>query len=1017
MGAGIVYPGGASWDVGLKDRVRTEISTSMERPLGLAEIPERMFAKLTTGMGYYVLPSRLSEDQRRIVRAAFGKSLGFKIRASPKGDAYIKRAVGFRGECVELWKADFVAQAAFPVHPKAGAHYKPHEAVPYVAFRTMETLGYAPAEDNFLPADVCNATVDEVLEGKVVLRPRSDDYEHGWSFATFPAMVRRFPAAKAALLEMIAPGLSQPDLPTYEVQGLKGRWVTSADFVRVVDATIESARPSLTEEASLAEWSCNPKYATLGADGELQACCKNKGSSTPIVSEAWITKKKQAWLSPILCSMGPANMDVPIVTGVHPVRGGVRAREAQAAKEGAIKKPRKSSVKMTLKSRLKDPEMEKLIEAVVDSISAASRYGSYLLNLHLMRVLDAAEGVLPDVGPDVFTLEHTVRRAMAAVRFQRPKHEGLAQTVAECPELLELVDTSLPETGNSLNREATGYATTVHTTMQLAGPNRICTLMNAACKLYGVSAKGAAHSIVQYVRGYGKLSIGLPDKVTLLADKYRKVYSEKGLHDSYGFRIHDIVGEPCKEHRVRRVLELYWLINQDLMNLETSALAQGWTKSTKHCNIGRSLRSSTLQLFEEPDTERPVEDNKVKVWARRTFAFLPVSSLKRRHVRIDNQSFQRALDRVTHDIDSTKYEASDFSSIFLEGVPRRQDVRKIKKSGAWTMGPSFLTDGRSLVVTYISKTEGAPSKNKAGDMDDVEQWTMIPEGAIVVGDDPGRKNTHYTCQRVSDGTIANADFACERVPDGAGGWLQFKVQTRVDHYAELDKTKKRAEARHVAKASEAIAALSAKRRRTTSMAEFRQYVATMARWKNEFKEAYGCRAACSEAFTNYRTKTGAMDRFIASFVEKDAMVYYALGDANFNSTGRGEKSVPTTSYGKRIDKAFKESILRVPVDEWNTTKMDSVTMTELAPAWRTMTDSVGRLRYIQDRDVRFCTSELLGSYHPCAAKLSLMEGLLDAPEGYIGVDRDRNSAFAMLKLAGLRNEERPPVYIRPNKQT
>jgi hypothetical protein len=977
-----------------------------------------MFAELTTGMGYYVLPTRLSENQRSIVREAFGKNPRFKIRASPKGDAYVKRAAGFKGECVELWMADFVAQAAFPVLPKAEAHYKPHEALPYVAFRTMETLGYAPAEEDFLPTDLCKATVDEVLEGKVILRPRSIDYEYGWSFATFPAMVRKFPAAKGALLEMIAPGRSQPDLPTYEVQGLKGRWVTSADFVRVVDATIESVRPSLEEEASLAEWSCQPKYALIGADGALQACCKNKGGSTPIVSEAWIMKKKQQWLSPIIGFLGPANMDVPIVTGVHPVRGGIRAREAQAAKEeGAIKKPRQSSVKMTLKSRLKDPEMEKLIEAVVDSVSAASRYGSYLLNLHLMRVLDAAEGVLPDVGPDVFTLEHMTRRAMAAVRFQRPKHDGLAQTVAECPELLELVDTSLPETGNSLTREAQSYATTVHTTIQLAGPNRISTLMNAACKLYGVSTKGASHSVVQYVRGYGQLSSGLPDQVILLAEKYRKVYSEKGLLDNYGFRIHDIVGDPCKEHRVRRVLELYWLINQDLMNMETVALAKGWNKPSKHDNLGAGLRSSTLQLFEEPDIERPVADKEAKVWARSTFTFLPVSSLKRRHVRIDNQSFQRALDRVTHSLDATKYESGNFSSIFLEGVPRRQDVRKIKKSGAWTMGPSFLTDGRSLVVTYLSKTEGAPSKKKAADMDDVEQWIKIPEGAIVVGDDPGRKNMHYTCQRVSNGTVENDDFACERVPDGTGGWLQFKVQTRVDHYVELDQTKKRAEARHVAEASEAIAALSATRRRTTNMAEFRQYVGTMARWKNELQEAYGCRAACSEAFTNYRTKTGAMDRFIASFVEKDAMVFYALGDAKFDCSGRGEKSVPTTSYGKRIDKAFKESIVRLPVDEWNTTKMDSVTMTELAPAWRMMTDFVGRLRYIKDRDVRFCTSELLGSYHPCAAKPSLMEGLLDAPEGYVGVDRDRNSAFAMLKLAGLRNDERPPVYIRPNKQT
>ena len=991
-----------------------------ERPLGLSNIPGRMFANLTTDVGDYVDPSELSDEERLIVRSAFGQQFNFSIRASLRPDGrYVRRAKDYAGDGTELWRAEYVALAAFRVQPRGSVYFKSHDATPFVAFETLRAFGCVPDVAAFRAEEVAWATVKAVVGSRTVIQPRAPEFTHAWNFVTLAAAARTYPSARGALLGLAAPTAVQPKLPMYEVAELEGTWVTSADFVRVVLELMPDMAPDgLGEEALMEAWDIRVRYARVTADGSLAQCTKNKAESTPVIATSWLSAKRQEVFSPVLGALGPANMDVPIVTGVHPARNGVRARKAEESKrEGALRNPRQSSVKMTLGRRLKDPAMVALLEDVVDSVSCASRYGSYLLNLHLMRVMDLSRGVLPDGGRDVFTLEDTVRKAMAAVRYPVPKHRGLAQTAEECPELMSLMDPTLQETGNALTCDAKQYATNVLTTMQLAGPNRVKGLLNAACKLYSVRDKSAAYSLSLYVKGCGALREGLPPAVTDLAIKYRTAYAEKGLHDEHGFRIHDIHSPPVRQERVRRVLELYWMINQDLAALEAVALRSGWTAPAAHDNLG-GTRPSKMEMFEDPDGAETVVDEKSRVWSRGAFAFLPISSLKRRHVRIDNASFQRALERGSAVVDDTLHDGVSFASMFVEKGFRRQDIRRIKAQGSWEMAPSFQTDGRSLVVTYLSKLESGPPKRRAAKKAEA-QPIEIPPGAIVVGDDPGRKNTSSTCQRVADGEVASSAYQCTRVRDGEG-WLEFKTLTRGDHYEHLDPVTRRAEARHALRASEAIAALSSTRRRTARLSEFRSYVAAMAAGKDQLKAAYGCRAACSEAFSNYRSKTKKQDKFIASFLgdqsygsEEKGRVFYARGMGGFDPTGPGERSVPTTSFDRRIDTAFKASMTRVPVDEWNTTAMCSVTHTELAPAWRPLTTASGQLRYVKDRDVRFCTSELLGSPHPCAASSTLLEGLLRAPAGAVGVDRDRNAAFAILKLAGLRNEDRPAVYRRP----
>ena len=70
-----------------------------------------------------------------------------------------------------------------------------------------------------------------------------------------------------------------------------------------------------------------------------------------------------------------------------------------------------------------------------------------------------------------------------------------------------------------------------------------------------------------------------------------------------------------------------------------------------------------------------------------------------------------------------------------------------------------------------------------------------------------------------------------------------------------------------------------------------------------------------------------------------------------------------------------------------------------------------------DRDVKFCKSEYLESQHPCKASGALLEGLCPwSTKDLVPVDRDANSSFAIMNLMGLKNEQRPLQYRRPNQQ-
>jgi hypothetical protein len=253
---------------------------------------------------------------------------------------------------------------------------------------------------------------------------------------------------------------------------------------------------------------------------------------------------------------------------------------------------------------------------------------------------------------------------------------------------------------------------------------------------------------------------------------------------------------------------------------------------------------------------------------------------------------------------------------------------------------------------------------------------------------------------------------CERLESGE---IEIKKFTREEYYAgKQGDLKERRERRHN-RYKDAMAAISATRRRTSDGEEFARYVAAVGANKVNLEKAYAGRSACAESFESYSGKHKALDGFLRKLGghPDGGTLYVGLGAGKFSCTGPGEKAVPTTAVQRRMKTAFKERMKVLMVDEWMTTQRSCVYPHDKLGAPERTLPGGGK---IKDRDVRFCSSEAMLGSHPCPPPASLTEGL-EKPAGTVWVCRDGNSAHCMMSLMGLPHENRPEAFRRPSYPT
>lgn len=983
--------------------------------------------------------SALTDSQKETLsRVLPAKNLTLKAVFS-RGK-YVRKAGSFNGACELFYRVDDVAKVLFP-YPLERRSYSTvgKFGSEYVA---LETLGEELHVDTFPleesiengdvgPRDHVLGAIEKTVSDTFFIEERKSMAPGVHRFVSISVAVSAFKNHRSEILRLVNDEYEPIELPYYEglVSSKRGRdgeevvvpgkWVSSLDLwiacnIRGTDINLldENDNPmtiAQSMEETAMRSSRNRRHVKIRKDGKLDCVNASSGGSGMLLSIDWLRGQNgHSVIQTVLALSSAAQPGAPILLDMNPLK----------AKPSSIPRGSKiCSVKMTIKKHLKEPDVAiPFLESVCDAVSEAARYASYILNLHAIRLLDQGGGFLTDVsGPDCFDLPALARNAHQSVRHEKPKHPSLCKTFEQYKTALEgHVDRTLAETGNCIGYEATSYCSNAYNAIHNHGAAKVSYLFCAARAYYG-GIKGDVFKAVKYVENMGQSLEGLHEDIVILAQKYRKLYSDKGLHDSQGFKIND-VRAPMRRSRFRRCLEIFWNISQDLQVLEETATSSGRFLSpqpTDHNPLTSNLEEDECyddEVLKKADADSvPVPEKNTPTWKTYGFSLLPVAGLHRRFVTIDKDILARAVFKKAFNI-NTIIPNSAYDSLLREDKRRGRNGIK-----GWKKTTYLRTDATSLIETCFMPPEPGVEKfcSKPRKRTVQDEEVDIPPTARRVGDDPGRKTIHCVIDVDERGNVI------------------WNTYTRKDHYQKLEPINKSRERRVNSVAREALEALSSTRRKSAIGAIFADHVAARALYKSQLHEAYGTKKSASERFSLWQQKTKSVDQFVVKVVNagnlgrkvwsrteskkkeaRDATkMYWCLGNAKFNPTGPGEKAVPTSSFGTRLTKAFKEVVDLVQVSEYGTTKYDAVTFEELEFAWRRGRKRGGAEGWIKDHDVRFRKSGLsLESYIPCPAHPSLLEGLKEVPQDWVPIHRDGNAAYTIRRLGGVKYSNREPCF-------
>jgi hypothetical protein len=963
--------------------------------------------------------SYLTESQRALIDASYertGRTQNKLVKTS--AGEWVTCGAKHKGGVI-VARASHIQEVCFPLEVDASAVYHLHGGDgSYISYTGLVAALELTSEDldTLHKSDVVKGSV-EGSHSRSYIQRRNSNFPHVHEFVSPSGAVQLHPDNRGAILRLVHGGrYDLPQLPKYTMDDSSGVAV-AGEYVSLLDLQIALDSCGIClEDINTCDDADDADNAgdaddtflaclksVLGAKdsrkdirqavvdssrNRLVACRSASAASAPFVRVGFLQKFPNIW-SGLAELASPADKSATILMATNPAK----KRQVCIPKGARIQ-----SVERTLRGRLFEQHKD-LIHMHLLEVERMGRcgaeYGTLLINLHLIRMLEEGDGVLMDgLGPNVLSLPHLMSKCVAAVRFGRPKHPALAATYDRYARELEpFIDTSLPETGNCIKYSATQLCGNFYSSVANHGQQRVHALLTSARRVYGGEWKDidAVHG---YVQGQRDMPANLPPEIVALGTKYRDVYRSKGLCGVSGLAFTTIPVNKRPE-RARRCFELFFEINRDMRRIRDIAIASGRWKLPG--DPDEDVKDGEEDFEEEEVHDKDVD--KVKVWKSHEFSLFPVSGMASRCELIDSDIMGR---KCFGEIRSALGGTKDLSRLFNS----KGAARSI--ASGWKRADLFRTNGTKLIeIWYLPKeaastgAECPPSdehdvKRKYGKKKQCKKPTDIvdvPSNARRVGDDPGDVNEHFVCEIFSDNSVAS------------------HVLTRVERLDMTDKLRKRQVRRVRTHAAQAMVDISKTRKRTSDLHEFLKYVCMRGVHRKALANAFVSRAARADAFEYGRLRTRQVDRFINQVIDggergkqfrrniqaPDDLLYWGEGD--------GTKSALVK---RRLDSAFKHMVKHLWVTESGSTKFDCMTGRELDVAWRKVTSQKdGKTRWVKDRDVRFRKPEDTQGSHPFPISPCSLEG-----KGFKerdlqtrqAVDRDGNAAYTINKRIGVPKE-------------
>jgi hypothetical protein len=268
---------------------------------------------------------------------------------------------------------------------------------------------------------------------------------------------------------------------------------------------------------------------------------------------------------------------------------------------------------------------------------------------------------------------------------------------------------------------------------------------------------------------------------------------------------------------------------------------------------------------------------------RKLFTLAPISDIKCHFLSIDTL----VLHNLMKNVHLTYLNRDDFR--------QQRDVQfasafNLKGLSSHHFNYFIQTDGVSVCFHFL-KPNAAETDSHVTDMNDE------PERVIAI--DPGRVNMIYGVEQLRDGNVKHYKLTRQQYYQAAG---INKRNKKTKHWEEDIAT------------AEAVYSLQSPK--TANAALWDEYLSNYITAYKELWEGKTGKKWGRERFRGYRLKHKVVDQFFQT-MNGDVKPVIAYGAAKFNSTGRGELSVPVSFVRKRCAEHFRV----VLVDEYCTTKV------------------------------------------------------------------------------------------------
>ena len=397
------------------------------------------------------------------------------------------------------------------------------------------------------------------------------------------------------------------------------------------------------------------------------------------------------------------------------------------------------------------------------------------------------------------------------------------------------------------------------------------------------------------------------------------------------------------------------------------------------------------------------------------FSMAPVSSLQRKHIRIDGTVLTsyllprlREIGYYGKDADLDGMESEHLAALFQTPGLRSQ------KRG-WKQGASIQTDGYALCTRFVKgkdpgkgrrtarvkgqspvdrKKKKEEEKKKA--KEEAAAASEALEEACGVGMDMGIVNPYCAAWKASDGSI------------------KHKILSRHNYYLDSGIMRHRAISRRREKRLEKVReAQSFTCCRTADWSRVLEYVATVDIHAEEIWEQYADKRLSRSRMVSEMGKVSVLDRWCRDLRNElfqdgvQGVPLMAVGYPSFNSSMAGSPAAPTTKAFKALLRHFRT----LAVDEYMTPQVDPSDSPRLLVKPKIEQEVNGKRVVREVRGIRLCPESHL---EPRTTPI-VYDREPERWRGYRRLLRDVVGALNMLVVAGKKNEDRPGLLKRTTR--